>query len=346
MKKLIFITDTLSSGGAERVISVLANRLANDYDVSIICLRSQQSFYEIDSKVTIIFLDNKYGNNWLKKFFALRSYVPSGGIVIAFMVSVYVYVLAALLLTKVPIIISERNDPSCHSWYIRLARRILVPRAQAIVVQTTKIAEYFLRFRHKVSVIYNPISEQYTWQSAMKANKERVIVNIARLSPQKNHFMLIDVFERVLLKYPEYKLYIYGEGEIHDKIQAYIDDKKLSDAIKLKGRRNNLEIELPKAKMFVLSSNYEGMSNALIEAMYVGVPVVTTNVSGSEELIENGRNGFVVPINNAELMYDAIISLLSNDELCDTIGIQGSFVKDMVNTDVIVCKWKNLINSI
>lgn len=95
---------------------------------------------------------------------------------------------------------------------------------------------------------------------------------------------MIDGFCELLKQHPEYRLEIYGEGEIRDEIEAYIREKGTEEKILLMGRNPNLQDVLPKAKMFVLTSDYEGMSNAMIEAMYVGLPVVTTAVSGAEEL--------------------------------------------------------------
>lgn len=345
--KITFITDTLNSGGAERVISILANEMSRENAVEIVCLRGSKSFYPISKRVHLIFLETKYGNNLFRKFFWLFKNAQRDSLVVAFMVKVYVFSLVALLFRKVKVIVSERNDPTSHPFYIRILRWLLIYRSQRIVVQTQDIANYFPKcIQNKIDIVYNPVSNKYVWKSALSANKERVIMTIGRLSPQKNHKMLINSFEEVVKIHPEYQLHIYGEGEIREDLDAYILSKNLQDKVILKGRSNSLEQILPKADIFVMSSNYEGMSNALIEAMYVGVPVVTTNVSGTKELIDNGKNGFIVPLKNERALTAALITLVENSALRESFAKEAVEIIKWVNVPTIIDKWQEIFNKV
>lgn len=164
----------MSSGGAERVISVLANHFAEKWPVEIICLSGNGSFYPLHDKVRLTCLEPLYGKNLVRKFIWLHTNVKSDSLVIAFMVNVYLFTLAALFFKSVKIIVSERNDPTAHKFPIRLLRKILIWRAQRIVVQTEDIAAYFPRFlRNKINIIYNPISDKYIWKSGLSAVKEK-----------------------------------------------------------------------------------------------------------------------------------------------------------------------------
>lgn len=347
MKKITFITDTLSSGGSERVMSVLANELSNSNMVEIICLSGKESFYPINNNVRLTFLGEKYGKNLLKKFLWLSKYIHSDSLVIPFMVNVYIFTLTALMFKKVKIIVSERNDPKAHPIFIRILRKILIWRAQRVVVQTLDIANYFPRLiREKIDIIYNPISDKYIWKSGLKAEKKKIIITVGRLSPQKNHIMLINAFAKVNEKYPEYQLHIYGDGEIREKTESYIKTKGLEDNVILKGRCNSLGDVLPQAEIFAMSSNYEGMSNALIEAMYVGVPVVTTTVSGTKELIEDGTNGFVVPIGDEKSFAEALMKLVENKALREQFAEKGVDIIKKVHPSMIFKQWKTIIKNI
>ena len=345
--KIIFVTDSMHSGGAERVISILANHFSRNYHVEIVCLSGNSSFYRLEDEITLTCLEPLYGKNLLKKFLWLYMNIKSDSLVIAFMVNVYIFTLAALFFRNVKIIVSERNDPTAHRLPIRILRKLLIWRAQRVVVQTRDIANYFPELiQNKIDVIYNPISENYEWKSGLSVSKEKVIINIGRLSPQKNHKMLINAFAKVHKKFPDYQLHIYGEGEIRIEIENYIKGLNMADWVILKGKSNNLNKVLPKAEVFALSSNYEGMSNALIEAMYVGIPVVTTAVSGTKELLVNGVNGFIVPVGDEQAFSEALLKLVENRSLRESFAKQEVLISKKVQPVVIFDSWNEIINKV
>lgn len=345
--KITFITDTMHPGGSERVISVLANSFSSIYPVEIVCLRGNTSFYKLNNGITLTCLETECGDSWGKKFYWLFKNIKSDSLVIAFMVNVYIFVLAALFFRKVKIIVSERNDPTAHILPVRIIRKLLIWRAQRLVVQTQDIANYFPRLLHqKIDIVYNPISENYEWRSGLTSVKEKVIVNIGRLSPQKNHKMLINAFSAVSAKYPEYQLHIYGEGEIQAETEAYIRAKGLEGKAILKGKSNKLGDILPKAEIFALSSDYEGMSNALIEAMYVGVPVITTAVSGTKELIENGRNGLIVSVGDEKAFTDALMRLVDDEKLREKFSQEEVQIIEKVQPSIIFEKWNKIVKEV
>lgn len=345
--KLTFITDTLSSGGSERVISVLANELSKEYDIEIICLRTHKAYYPLLPEVKVTYAIDYCGNSLCKKFMWLRSYVSKDSLVIAFMVPVYVFTLASLMFSRHRVIVSERNDPDAASMFRRIARKLLIWRAQAVVVQTQSIAERMpSSVRNKQTIIYNPISDKYTSGSALDSEKDNLIVSVGRLSPQKNQKMMIDGFKELLKVKPEYRLEIYGEGEIHEEIEDYIKESELTNKVLLKGRCNELQNVLNRAKLFVLTSNYEGMSNAMMEALYMGLPVVTTSVSGTEELIVNEVNGVIVPIGDTKAYTDIIINLVSDETKLLAMAKKAVEIKDKVEIKSIVPKWISLIKDV
>ena len=198
----------------------------------------------------------------------------------------------------------------------------------------------------KTSDVYDPISDKYVCGKGLETEKENLLISVGRLSPQKNQKMMIDGFSEFLTQHPDYRLEIYGEGEIHDELTTYIKKKNLEEKVILMGRCNNLQDVLPKAKIFVMTSDYEGMSNAMMEALYVGLPVVTTAVSGTEELIVNGENGIVIPIGDKDAFTNAIINLAGDEKRLESMAKKAMMIKDKVQLSSIIPQWNSLINSL
>ena len=167
--RIIFVTDTLASGGAERVISVLANNLSMQYDeVEIVCLRKHLVFYDIQPKVKIVFAED-YSNGWVNKILWLRNYIKKDDVVISFMIRVYCVVLLSLLGLRRHIITSERNDPDAIGVKWKIIRCLLLPTTTKHVVQTQKIKNYFSSsLQKKISIIYNPINLKSVAKKIMK----------------------------------------------------------------------------------------------------------------------------------------------------------------------------------
>lgn len=347
------------------MMSVLANALSVDNEVEIICLRSHQVFYSIKNNVKLTFADDYCGNSLFRKLVWLHRYVPRQSLVIAFMVPVYVFVLAALMLTRLRIVVSERNDPSAASLPRRFLRWLLLWRAQHVVMQTEhnlhKMPFYYPRSR--MSVIFNPISDKYDCGSGLMPieQKAKVMVTVGRLSPQKNQKMMIAAFRDFWQTHQDWRLEIYGDGEIHDEISNFIHDCHMDGKVVLKGRCETIHQVLPTARMFVMTSNYEGMSNAMIEALYVGIPVVTTAVSGTEELftelmsfsgtecpggIRVYRNGIVVGIGNQEAFTNAMGFLADNTRLITEMGKSATKIANQVSHDKIISDWNNVIYNV
>lgn len=153
--KLVFVTDTLASGGAERVISILANNLCLQYDnVEIVCLRKHLVFYDINPKVKIVFAED-HSQGWISKIWWLRRYIKKDDIVVSFMIRVYCVTLLALLGLKRCKITSERNDPRVADWKWKVMRKLLLPTSTIHVVQTLEIKNTF-------SHIYRRKSQSFT----------------------------------------------------------------------------------------------------------------------------------------------------------------------------------------
>ena len=367
--KITFVTATLTSGGSERVMSIVANKMQErGYEVEIICLNDQIVFYPINEGIKITHVEVEAGTKLLpKKLWWFRKYIQKTqpDVVIAFMVSVYTVTLLALMGVDIPVISSVRNDPAYSNLRKKITRKLLLPRSAHVVVQTQQIKEFFNKnIQKKTTVIYNPVNERVfeapltppsmgsydNDNPGLKIKDKRLnrIISVGRLYPQKDQKTMIEAFAKVSERHPDWKLVIFGEGPQRRALETMIQDPrfKIQDKVFLPGRSENIIDELKKSKIFCLSSVYEGMSNALVEAICVGLPIVTTKVSGTEELIKDGENGFIVNVGDKEAMAKALVKIIEDENLQNQFTEKNKAQAIKFETNTIVDQWENLVNSV
>ena len=346
--KIVFVTSTLTSGGAERVISLLANCLSDrGHIVEIVNLNKHIVFYQLSPQVKLVFAEDEVGKSIVKKSLWLRRHVKNEkpDIVIPFMEAVYCVTLLSLVGVDIPVLSSERIDPRKSPFIRNVLRRLILPLTDWLVVQTEEIKSFYPDFiRKKTSVIYNPVSEKVF--SCVPMVRKDVIISIGKMDAQKNQTMLIKAFGKIADKFPSYQLVIYGEGPLRDSLQMTIDSLQLSERVLLPGKTNQIIDRLNEAKLFCFSSNFEGMSNAIIEAICVGLPVVTTAVSGTKELIDEGRGGYITEIGNEDLFAIAMERLLSDENAMRLMGEYNKCKSYLFKQDTIVDEWECLISNI
>ena len=351
MKKLTFFDATLLQGGAERVISIITKELASreDLKIEIILWYAAPLFYEIDPRVNVILIPEAIrSNQFLKKMLWLHKHIKNDtDVLISFLAPINMIAIVAHLFTGKPIIVADRNDPSKVpvKYIMRKARDILYMFADGIVLQTKKNQEYFNNVvKKKSTVIYNPVDLKEYAGAALNTEKELKIVSVGRLTPQKNQKMLLRAFATVLKQFPQYRLEIYGEeSSFKAELEELIGELGIQKSVFLAGSVTDLHEHIKNAEMFVLSSNYEGMPNALIEAMCMGLPVISTKVSGATDLIENRYNGLLVEVDAQEELEQAMIELLGNRELLHSIAENAVELNAKLESSKIVQQWTRFI---
>ena len=375
--RITFLLASLGSGGAERVVSLLANKLVErGHQVEIICLKFNDVYYQTDLRVKVT-LAMQQTKNRLTEVLWLRKYIKQQkpDVVIPFTEGVYCFTILSLLGTGIPIIASERLDPSAMSPIRKVLKRLLLPYADWLVVQTQSIKEYFpKKIQEKTSVIYNPVNDEVFHQiengelkiengerykspdglqvqganaaSSVQSSKLNRIISVGRLFPQKNQAMMIRAFAMVADKFPDWQLVIFGEGPLRAELEGLVSSFKLQDRVLLPGRTEHVIEELRKSKLFCLSSDYEGMSNAMIEAICVGLPIISTKVSGTDELVKDGENGILIEIGDEKELGCAFISLMANSQEIMKMGNCNSSFSYKFKIDEIVNQWISLINNI
>ena len=341
--RLVFITDTLCSGGAEKVISILANNFGKVYPTEIICLRKRDVFYHIEHQVNVVQAED-YAQGIIGRALWLRRYLRDDDIIIPFMVKVYCVVLLSLLGEKRLVIASERNDPKMTSAPWRVLRRLVLHKMTLLIVQSQSIKEYFPKqFYSKIRIIRNPLDLNQCSNNCW--NKEsKLILAIGRTDPQKNYPMMIRAFNNVLKTNPDYKLEIWGSrNESEIALNELINSMQANNNISIHGRTNDVKTLYSRAYMFVMTSDYEGMSNALIEALCSGLPVISTKVSGAIDLIEDNKNGLLVDIGDEMGTTTAMNKLIEDPLFAGKIAKEAYKQRSLFDVNTIVKEWDTII---
>ena len=351
-KRYIFFVGTLGNGGAERVISILSRKMVEqEMDVEILTYYDREVFYDIDSKVKLKSVESSTRtNNKLKNLIWLRKYFKENAkVVISFLAPFNMMAIAANLGNGIPIIVADRNDPTKvpTNKVLRKTRDVLYRFADGVVLQTRKNQEYFCeKVQRNSTVIYNPVNLGVYARAAFECKKEKVFVTAGRLMPQKNQEMMINAFHEVVKKYPDYRLIIYGEGPGREKLEQLVKELEMEQNILLPGSTKELHDQLKSAEGFLLSSDYEGMPNALIEAMCIGLPCISTKVSGATDLIIDHENGILTEVNDKEAFVKAILEVIECPEKKEKFSKEAVKLNEKLEVSGIMNQWISFINKI
>lgn len=347
--KFLFVIPSLSKGGAERVVTVLANELVNQgHEAVIVYYFSTENEYYIHKDVKLINLsggnqENYFKIGYLKKLKALRNIIKNENpdYVIPFLSHVCAHTVCALFGLKFKIIQTVRNNPAAlpEGQKARKLRDFLINHSYKTIVQNETQKQYFDKKIHKkIYVLPNPVRDDLFDVEKNKTDEKFIIASAGRLNYQKNFKMLIDSVENICKNNDNVVLKIYGDGELKDELQSYINDKSLQNSVFLMGRTNDMKAMLSSIDLYILSSNFEGMPNSLMEAMAAGVPSISTDCpTGPADIITDGENGFLVPVDDSLSLEKAIKKMMNSD--MDLIAKNGrAFVKKNYSPEKIVRK--------
>lgn len=361
MKHIVFLALTLTRGGAERVIANLCNEaLSNEYRVSIVTCMNKPVGYELKPGIEHICIEKtsdvhykNLGERFLKRRILLKKVLEEckPDVLLCFLPEPNFLALSLKKYFDFPMLISVRNDPAREykNPVYRALMRVLYPKADGYIFQTKQAMEYFSFSKHimdRACVIPNPLGREFVdYKRVPEENREKYIVNVGKLTGQKNQKLLIEAFSRIAGKFPDYQLHIYGEGDRREELEAFVQELSLKDRVVMPGNVSGLSEKIEAAALFVLSSDYEGMPNALMEAMAMGIPCISTNCpcGGSDYLIRNSENGILVPVDEAEELAEAMEKLLADRELADKLGSNAVGIVEKLNPDVIHEMWKEYI---
>lgn len=344
----------LSGGGAERVACNLANYLCNNgYTVEIVTMSDDTPTYQLDACVKRCILLRKeerkdfFHNCWVR-WSRLKKYVKSSDtqgylvmlpITTAFLLALHKYI-------RVPIIVAERNDPARTPKLIWALLTRLFKYANGFVFQTQDAQNYYAPYlKSKPSlVIPNAINPAFI-RDVHTENRKKQIVAIGRFTKQKNFMLLLRAFATIHKEFPQYQLTIYGQGEQRATLEHFIIEHNLEGAVSLPGYVKDIPQQLLEPSVFVLSSDYEGMPNALMEAMASGLACISTDCpcGGPRFLIKEGENGLLVPVGDQTALENALRRVLADDTLRQKLGANATRIQRKLSSEIIYKKWEEFI---
>ena len=357
MKKVLIVVDSLRGGGAERVVSRIANALSVDNEV-IIYTYYTPDMYPLAENIKVSYIKNpppffRYsgrGARLLAPFNNINWYLQLAKMLEDIKqkekpdVTLSMLKVSSIInaLSKGPglKVLSERNNPSKKGLGYRLWSNLCFKRADRVVFQTETIRnKYSSSIREKGVVVPNPVLVDCRATGGSKR-----IVTLGRMHPQKNHTMLVKAFALFSKNHPEHTLHIYGKDNGED-ITPLIESLSLTDKVFVEGFKNPVHPLIVDAEQFVLSSDYEGTPNALLEALMMGFPCVTTAFEGTDELLGENPPCLVTPVGDEVALAGAMARLADDAALRQTLSTRAAQFAQAFTIENIMPKWRDVLFS-
>jgi len=362
--RITLVIYSLNAGGAERVMSTMANYwAAKGWTVNLLTLGSPDArpFYELHPAVChrALGLAGKSGNPLvamaknLHRVRLLRRAIceTDPDVVISTMSPTNVLTLVATKGMKVPVIVREANNPyqSVIGWQWAFLRRWTYPNASRVVLLSGDSLTYFSRAVRKRSVVIpNPVMMEALPQPPKSCNgADRTIIAMGRFVPQKGFEMLLQAFARIADRHPEWTLEILGDGPLREELEALVEKRGLTGRVRMPGVTKQPFEKLRKADIFVLSSRFEGFPNALCEAMACGLPPISFDCrTGPAEIIRDGIDGVLVPAENVDALGEAMDQLMGDAKRRAALAARAPEVLDRFGLEKVMGIWEKMISDL
>lgn len=347
-RDIIFVSNALANGGAARVICVLAAEFAkhgrrvgiavyNEYDGEYVVAEGVQKEYGPQGSGAVTKVRRIA---WLRGV-AKRN---PGACIVAFEYFVNMQTVIACAGLPNRLVISERNDPACvgsgrmTGWM----REQLYRRTDMLVCQTDEAAAYFSD-KIKKCVILNPLKDNLP--EPFDGERRKAVVTFCRLEPQKNLEMLLRAFAEFHKEHPDYSLEIYGDGSERESLVALASDLGIEACASINPSRLDVHEVVRDAAMFVLPSNYEGLSNSMLEAMALGLPVICTDCpcGGARMVIEDGVNGYLVPVGDKDALLAKMLLIAADSGSAEVCGNAATKMRTVLSATFIADRWLEVV---
>ncbi|WP_411032153.1 glycosyltransferase family 4 protein [Spongiimicrobium sp. 3-5] len=358
-KKIAFVSYNLVSGGAERVLTTLANKFCDTFEVYIITLEDCTSFYPLDSRIKRLHCNLKAENksitlsrlyDYWKTVQNLKNHIKTNEIslCISFLTATNVFTILASKWCGRPCIISERNNPIVNSpsFFWKKMRNLIYRFSNALVVQTKANKAFYsdLMPDKRIHIVPNPLEPNLASKRILPKTyaKENTILSVGRLDNNKAQGLLIRAFANI--QNENWKVQLVGDGSAKENYESLAEDLGVADRIEFLGNCKDVWTFYNKATIFAFTSRSEGFPNALTEAMYYGIPSISTDCPhGPSELIVNGENGFLIEVDDQAELENKLSKLMADEPLRSKMGNKAMEDLQAFEIDKIKSRWEKLM---
>lgn len=354
-KVMMFVDDY--SGGAGNVIQIMANTfyLKEKYLPVVVTLNPHSSKYKLDEHIQTIEhpLSQYKSINKVSQFFKMVRSISriiekeEPNVIISFLDNINTLVLLSQYFNhSIPIVACERSNPVVIQpnklW--NALRRIAYYRANIITVQCSNFKSFMPSMQYKIQIMPNPVLLPVCKKTDYAINGTVNFVSCARLNPIKQHYKMIEAIECLYKRGVDCCLTIYGDGPERNNLDNIIAIKGLQNVVNLPGAVQNVHQLLSEGDVYLMTSYQEGFPNALCEAMAVGLPTISFKChDGLMDIVQDGVNGFLTEMNDAQSMVDKMEQLAKNQLLRKQMGEAAKCAMQQYNIDAIYEKWDTLI---
>lgn len=357
LNNIIFVTISMVGGGTERVISVLANEAASKgHRVTIMMIGDDRVEYELDESVNIICVSKATGGRLtarIARIKAMRNVIKnSGGAdIIAMGSTASIFAIISAWGLKNRVVATERNDPVRFNLkpitpVMKVIREFLYGHAYRVVHQTEDAKNYFgRRVVERSRIIMNPLPDGIYLRRKVCA-REKTVIGAGRFVLYKGVDFLIDSFAAFSRIHPEYTLKIFGKGELEDFLKEKVAGYELTDKVLFCGFSDDMYGELLKGGMYVSPSRSEGVSNALMEAMCLGIPVIATDcpIGGNRMCVDDGISGLLTGVDDKEAMVNAMCKVAEDISFGEMLAHNAAKRSDEWTVEKIWKQWERLFD--
>jgi len=362
MKILLYVSHLSNAGGAEKVVSLMANHWVKKHQVIILSeSHPDNDFFSIDSKVQrevssldirsekFLFQLNEYKNGLLDIRKVVKKVQPD--IIISHIDRANITMLLATYGLGIPVIVEDHNNPELKKlpqpW--SFFKKVMYKRSKKVILLTRDLLQFYPKSLHaKISFIENPLNvPTHITDSDEIELATPTFIALGSLTEQKGLDYLLEAYAMVCKEKPDWKLTILGEGTLKSTIEAQAKKLGIDQKVYLPGRVNNPYPILKNADIYVMSSRYEGYPVALCEAMAVGLPCISFDCpTGPADIIEHNVNGLLVEYLNVEKLAEEMIMLSKNVQLRKEFSEKSVEINDKLHVNTIMSKWDKVIDEV
>lgn len=349
--RILIIQGGFGTGGAEKIVAMIAAhraQMGDNVTVMGFDMPDGGSYFPYPENVRLLLPEGAKGSNPLSRLQMIRRTIRATrpDVILSFLTKINVLSLAAAIGTGAPVVISERNNPRAQNahpiW--RHAQNLLARRAACAVMQTERArADLPNAVQRSSVVIPNPCAPNPDHPTQPDPTSHRLVA-VGRLDPQKGFDVLLRAMVSIVEALPNVSLTIHGEGRARANLETLRSELKLDDHVALPGSSPSPGAWLSEADLLIMPSRFEGFPNVLAEATVSGLPVVSSDCDfGPREIVVEGENGLLVPVDDAPALADAVIGLMQNSALRAHMAGQAAINRDRLAPSRILADWDQVI---